>query len=130
MNATEYFTYVCIPLYVCLLRPILFHYVPGMLKRIGLGVVALVLSLISTFVKDTVAHAQERNKVVCMLDSPNNNSLDSFSDASVLVVQQCLASFSNIKSFDWSLFCLKRSLRHALISCNPSVFQCTQSCLS
>ena len=89
-------TVVCIPLYICLLRPILFHYVPGMLKRIGLGVVALVLSLISTFVMDTVAHVQERNKVVCMLDSSNDNSLDSFSDASVLVVQRCLASISNM----------------------------------
>jgi len=89
-------TVVCIPLYIMLLRPFLSRYVPGMLKRLGLGVVLLVLSLIFTFVMDAVAHAKERSKVVCMLDPSSDDSLDAFSDASLLVVQRSLASVSNM----------------------------------
>ena len=39
--------FICIPLYLCLLRPFISQYVPGMLKRMGLGIVFVLLSLVA-----------------------------------------------------------------------------------
>ena len=56
---------LCIPLYLCLLRPFISHYVPGMLKRMGLGMVLIVISLASTLSMDTTIHIQQ-NITSCM----------------------------------------------------------------
>ena len=56
---------VCIPLYLCLIRPFMSRYVPGMLKRMGLGMLLVLLSLIATFVLDTVTHIRNK-EVYCM----------------------------------------------------------------
>ena len=40
---------ICLPLYLCLLRPFISRYVPGMLKRMGLGMVLILLSLVTSF---------------------------------------------------------------------------------
>ena len=47
---------ICIPLYLCLLRPFISRYVPGMLKRMGLGMILALLSLLTTLSMDTAAH--------------------------------------------------------------------------
>ena len=41
---------VLIPLYLCLLRPFIYDYIPGMLKRMGLGMLLLLLSGVCTLV--------------------------------------------------------------------------------
>jgi len=60
-------TALCIPLYLCLLRPFISQYVPGMLKRMGLGMLLVVLSLVMTFSMDTAAH-KRGGVTVCMFD--------------------------------------------------------------
>ena len=45
---------ICIPLYLCLLRPFFSRYVPGMLKRMGLGMILALLSLLATISMDLV----------------------------------------------------------------------------
>ena len=87
---------VSIPLYLFFIRPFVSPYVPGMLKRLGIGIGVVVLSLVCTFVMDTVAHAQDKSEVACMLSGKQNNSLEIVQDASVLVVQRSLASLSNV----------------------------------
>ena len=57
---------ICIPLYLCLLRPFISQYVPGMLKRMGLGMFFVLLSLIASFSLDTVAHFKDEHKDTCM----------------------------------------------------------------
>ena len=57
---------LCIPLYLCLLRPFISQYVPGMLKRMGLGMFFVLLSLIASFSMDTVAHFEDEHKDTCM----------------------------------------------------------------
>ena len=58
---------ICIPLYLCLLRPFISRYVPGMLKRMGLGMVLVLLSLLATFSMDTAVHwGDQRNSSYCM----------------------------------------------------------------
>ena len=43
---------ICIPLYLFLIRPFMSRYVPGMLKRMGLGMLLVLLSLVLTFALD------------------------------------------------------------------------------
>ncbi len=51
---------LCIPLYLLLLRPFISHYIPGMLKRMGMGMfmilISLVLVLSVDIVPDFVSH--------------------------------------------------------------------------
>ena len=52
---------ILFPLYLCLLRPFIYRYIPGMLKRIGLGIIIRLLSLLSVFIIDTIGHTQHSN---------------------------------------------------------------------
>ena len=65
---------VCIPLYICLVRPFIFKYVPGMLKRIGLGIFFMVASLICTLIMETVAHMEQEKHFGCMFQTFHFNS--------------------------------------------------------
>ena len=94
---------VCIPLYLFLIRPFMSRYVPGMLKRMGLGIILVLLSLIATFVMDTVAHL--RNKEAFCMFSDYFNDYDSlkppspstdFQDTTYLIVQHTLSALSNM----------------------------------
>ena len=58
---------VFIPLYLCLIRPRIPYYMPGMLKRIGLGIVFIMLSLVTTLVMDVVVHAVKTEDGKCLL---------------------------------------------------------------
>ena len=57
-GSTEILIVILIPLYLCLLRPFIHRYIPGMLKRIGLGMIIRLLSLLSVFIIDTIGHTQ------------------------------------------------------------------------
>ena len=59
---------ICIPLYLCWIRPRIRYHVPGMLKRIGLAIVVMVLSLSCTLVMDVVVHLRNREDIGCMFD--------------------------------------------------------------
>ena len=52
---------ICLPLYLCLLRPFISRYVPGMLKRMGLSMSLSLLSLLSTFYMEIASYTY-----VCM----------------------------------------------------------------
>ena len=92
---------VCIPLYLCLIRPFMSRYVPGMLKRMGLGMLLVLLSLIATFVMDTVAHLRNK-EAYCMFSDlfsfdhlPDPSSTD-FLNTAYLIVQHTLSALSNM----------------------------------
>ena len=55
-----------IPLYLCLLRPFIHKYIPGVLKRIGLGMIFFFLSTLCTSVVDAYGHIHA-NVSVCFL---------------------------------------------------------------
>ena len=57
---------VCIPLYLCFLRPFISQYLPGMLKRMGLGMFIVLLSLIVSFSMDTAKHLIDHNSTSCI----------------------------------------------------------------
>ena len=56
-----------IPLYICVLRPLIRRSIPGMLKRIGLGMIIRLLSILSLFLIDTIGHIHESTKNKCFL---------------------------------------------------------------
>ena len=58
---TELLIVISIPLYICLLRPFIYRYVPSMLKRIGLGILIRLLSLLSIMLIDTAGHIETSN---------------------------------------------------------------------
>ena len=94
---------ICIPLYLFLIRPFMspYYYVPGMLKRMGLGMLLVLFSLIATFIMDTVAHIRNK-EAFCMfsdyLDSPKPSYSPSthFQDTTYLIVQHTLSALSDM----------------------------------
>ncbi len=59
---------VCIPLYLCLIRPRIFYYVPGILKRIGVGIILITLSLVIALAMDVVVHALNLTQNACLVE--------------------------------------------------------------
>ena len=86
---------VCIPLYLCLIHPFISCYVPGMLKRMGLGMLLVLLSLIATFVMDMVAHIRNK-EAFCMFSDYSFKPPSHFQDTTYLIVQDTLSALSNM----------------------------------
>ena len=107
---------ICLPLYLCLLRPFTSRYVPGMLKRMGLGMILTFLSLMATFSMDIAAH-QKTKSTHCMFDVLDYS--DTASDEVISVPEQS------------SLFLIVplvlTSLSHMLIYTAVFEFICSQS---
>ena len=55
-----------IPLYLYLLRPFFYNYISGMLKRIGIGMILFLLSILCTLVMDAYGHIHA-NMTICFL---------------------------------------------------------------
>ena len=102
---TPLLTTICIPLYLFLLRPFLLNYVPGMLKRIGIGATMTVLSLICTVAIGAWSHT--RYDVGCMFDRNSvyltlNDTIDPpslagpFYNTYLVAIQLVLVSLSNM----------------------------------
>ena len=63
----NFLTATLILLYLCLLRPFIHRWIPGMLKRIGLGMAMLLLSSLVILTIDTLGHIRHSNNV-CFFD--------------------------------------------------------------
>ena len=87
----------CVPLYLFLLRPFVDRCVPGMLKRMGFGMFAVVLSIMCTFSMDTAAHLEtaaknNNNTMACIFRTLTYLSQNSL----LLIVQLSLAPLSHM----------------------------------
>ena len=71
---TEISTVILIPLYLCVLRPFIHRYIPGMLKRIGLGMTIHILPLLSVLFIDTIGHIQHSSNH-CFMQHLSNSDL-------------------------------------------------------
>ena len=100
---------ICLPLYLCFLRPFISRYVPGMLKRMGLCIVLTLLSLITSFAMDIAAHMHPsggNDFDLCMFQDPgvfnffDDNNPFSFNlpqqSSSLLIVPLVLTSLSHM----------------------------------
>ena len=68
---TQVIPVILIPFYLCVLRPFIHRYIPGMLTRIELGMIIRVLSLLSAFIIDTIGHINSNNTTYdCFITHP------------------------------------------------------------
>ena len=93
-------TIMGIPLYVCLIRPPVYHFIPGMLKRIGLGIILMVAALIWSLIMDTTVHAKQRGTPCMFSDtqshSANASNIDDLYNYYFIVTENCLVSLSAV----------------------------------
>ena len=75
---------VLLPIYIRLVHPYFRRYMPGILKRLGLGMILLWMSVVCNFVIDTVGHGVHHN-VSCMfqMDYHLNKSTDTISNGNL-----------------------------------------------
>ena len=66
-NLTPLLIIFLIPLYLCILRPFIYNYIPGMLKRIGLGMIIVLLSALCTLSVDAYGHVHTSPDATCFL---------------------------------------------------------------
>ena len=117
---------VTLPLYIYLLRPCLYNYIPGVLKRIGLGMVFIFLSALCTLIVDTSGHtdiiqrAHNENVttvVTCFLNTDNNYWYDYRNIAPIL----------NISSYVLTIQSILNAVGYVLIYISTFEFICAQS---
>ena len=71
------FITIFLPVYLCILRPFIHHYIPGMLKRIGLGTIFFLLSSICILLIDVLGHVTSGNQVCFLnINAPNEPQLN------------------------------------------------------
>ena len=93
---------ICLPLHLCLLRPLISPYVPGMLKRMGLGIIFILFSLLASFAMDFTAHHKDNfensTHDICMFLDPNNDYLYNLpqQNSLLLIVPLVLTSLSHM----------------------------------
>ena len=105
-NGTIYSVVGCIliPLSICLIRPLVRDYTPGMLRRTGIGITLSVLSMMTSLAADVMMHITNKD-IGCMFSMPSNinaTSSTTYSYAAsiqstakaLLILQQILSAFS------------------------------------
>ena len=85
------------PIYICFLRPFTKMYNIRMLKRIGFGIVIMLISVTCTFIMDIVAHKTHKNTLSCMFDTPSYD-IDVPTNVHLLplLLQRSLLALSNM----------------------------------
>ena len=75
---------ILLPIYIRLVYPYFRRYMPGILKRLGLGMILLWMSVVCNFVIDTVGHGVHHN-VSCMfqMDYHLNKSTDTITSGNL-----------------------------------------------
>ena len=91
---------ICIPLNLCLLRPFISQYIPGMLKRMGLGMFLVLLSLLTSLFMDTAAHLEGDhvyNNTHCMFAFDDDKfDYPSHQNLALLLIQLTLSALSHM----------------------------------
>ena len=114
---------VLLPLYIVLLRPYIYSYVPGALKRIGLGMVFILLSALCTLSMDTYGHIHGLNSTACFFldDKYYDYWYDYWNDIPIETLP--------ISSYFLTIQSILNAIGYMLlyISCSTFEFICTQS---
>ena len=94
----------CIPIHIFIVRPFISYYVAGILKRLGIGITILLLSLIYSFSIETVSHS-ENKELGCIFDKLGGTNVtassveeEKLADAKIFLVflQSILLGFSHM----------------------------------
>ena len=88
---TPLFITILIPVYLCLF-PFLRSCIPGMMKRMGLGMIFFLLSLLSTFSMDTAGHIINNNATCFLSNDPRTGGDYLDINSHILILQSFLNS--------------------------------------
>ena len=108
-------TVLCIPLYLCVVCPVVSQYIPGMLKRMGAGMAVALLALLYTFLSSVITQATSPDTLMC-----NFTHVESVSNSSLILLVFEGTSYQVIIS-------ILVSLTFMLISIAQYEFICSQS---
>ena len=108
-----------IPIYLCLFRPFIQNYIPGMLKRIGFGMIFILLSILCTLVIDVYGH-KHSNVTACFLHD------DQFSDFYNIIHSHVQISL-NINSYWLTIQYFLNAVGYMLLYIAVYEFICSQS---
>ncbi len=85
-----------IPVYVIFLHPLITDYIPGMLKRMGLGIFLIIVTLVFILILDTIAHAPHENFSSCMFSFSRNISFRIELNSSYIIIPRVLNCVSKM----------------------------------
>ena len=118
---------VVLPLYIYLLRPCLYNYIPGAIKRIGLGMVFMFLSALCTLLIDTSGHIRThhaRNATLhlttCFLNADYDYDYPYYDDTVHVLVL-------HISSYVLTIQCTLNAIGYMLFYISTFEFICAQS---
>ena len=108
-----------IPLHIDLLRPFIKNHILRMLKRIGLGMVVLTLSLISTLLLDTVGYIHSSSTTCFLSSGPHfNHTYDLVELPSIsplyIIIPYTLNSFAYVFLYIGAYECILSQSPHAM----------------
>ncbi len=89
----------CIPFYLLLLRPFISHYIPGMLKRMGIGMFIVLISLVLVLSVDIVPDFVSHPNGTMSCSYPDNNEAPLQLITTSLVMKNILSALSNMLIF-------------------------------
>ena len=112
---------------LCFIRPRILYHIPGMFKRIGIGILLIMLSLLAAFVMDYVVHANNTEYANCMFDSYFSSNLTEY----ITSIQFSDTSYPQPPLFQSMYFlvplCISSSLMNMLIDIAVLEFIFSQS---
>ena len=118
---------VVLPLYIYLVRPCLYNYIPGALKRIGLGMVFVFLSSLCTLLMDTSGHIRTQHAgnatmhvTTCFLNTDYDYDYSYYDNIHTVPVL-------HISSYVLTIQCILNAIGYMLFYISTFEFICTQS---
>ena len=118
---------VVLPLYVYILRPSLYNYMPGPLKRIGLGMVFIFLSALCTLLMDTSGHIRTQHAgnatmhvTTCFLNTDYDYDYSYYDNIHIVPVL-------HISSYVLTIQCILNAIGYMLFYISTFEFICAQS---
>ena len=114
-----------VPLYLFLIRPLFLNCIPGMLKRIGIGIILTIVSVACTGIEQVITHNYDKGCVfdgnpVTISHAPNGTVFDQpLIDSNVLIIQRTLSALSimfiNIATYEFICSQSPHSMKGLLI---------------
>ena len=90
------FIEILIPIFLKLINPIFQRYIPNILKRIGIGLCLITLSLICSLLVDSIGHALQSDQSVVISIFDSFDSLSLHLNPYILVIQNLLLAVAYI----------------------------------
>ena len=86
---------IIIPLYIFTMRPVLHNHIPGSVKKMGVGMIFLAVSVVYSFAIDTAEHILQQGNKTCLFHiQQNENTITQHKGHYAVIVQSFLTSMA------------------------------------